>query len=153
MASSQTEHMQLNQWAAEDPVLREEFNKDNAKVDGVLNLLETGLFEKGNCSIFMGEYTGTGKAGAEYPNQLTFPFVPLLVAIARKDGMYASYQAIALQGQEHLCNFSCGSSDDSNICIWTGQTVVWYSETENVFRQLNEAENIYQYVAFGCENK
>lgn len=36
MANSQTEHYGLNQWAAEDPVLREEFNRDNAKVDAVL---------------------------------------------------------------------------------------------------------------------
>ena len=149
MASSQTEHMQLNQWAAEDPVLREEFNKDNAKVDGALNLLETGLLEKGNCSIFMGEYTGTGKAGAEYPNQLTFPFVPLLVAIIRKDGMYASHQALALRGQEHFCDFNCGSSDSSNVCAWTEYALSWYSVSSNVFIQLNEAEITYLYVALG----
>ena len=149
MANGQTDNYRLNQWSAEDPVLREEFNQDNAKVDGVLNQLEKGLLEKGNCSIFMGEYTGTGKAGAEYPNQLTFPFVPLLVAIVRKDGMYASYQAIALQGQEHFCDFNCGSSDASNICIWTEYGLSWYSISSNVFIQLNESEITYLYVAIG----
>ena len=149
MASSQTEHMQLNQWAAEDPVLREEFNKDNAKVDGALNLLETGLLEKGNCSIFMGEYTGTGKAGAEYPNQLTFPFVPLVVVIIRKDGMYASHQAIALHGQEHFCDFNCGSSDSSNTCTWKGCVLSWYSASINSYIQLNGENDVYQYVGIG----
>ena len=33
MASGQTENYGLNQWAAEDAVLREEFNRDNAKLD------------------------------------------------------------------------------------------------------------------------
>lgn len=33
MANAQTEHYGLNQWSPGDPVLREEFNQDNAKVD------------------------------------------------------------------------------------------------------------------------
>ena len=33
MASGQTTNYGLNQWAAEDPVLREDFNQDNAKLD------------------------------------------------------------------------------------------------------------------------
>ena len=33
MASGQTSNYGLNQWAAEDPVLREDFNQDNAKID------------------------------------------------------------------------------------------------------------------------
>ena len=39
MANSQTEHYGLNQWAAEDKVLREEFNQDNAKIDAEIQLL------------------------------------------------------------------------------------------------------------------
>ena len=36
MASSYTTNYQLNQWAAADKVLREEFNQDNAKIDTAL---------------------------------------------------------------------------------------------------------------------
>ena len=36
MASGQTSNYGLNQWAAEDPVLRTDFNQDNAKLDAVL---------------------------------------------------------------------------------------------------------------------
>ena len=36
MANAQTEHYGLNQWSPEDPVLREEFNQDNARIDTVL---------------------------------------------------------------------------------------------------------------------
>ena len=36
MASGQTTNFGLNQWAAEDRVLREEFNADNRKIDAAL---------------------------------------------------------------------------------------------------------------------
>lgn len=39
MASGQTENYGLNQWASEDAVLREEFNRDNAKInDALMNM-------------------------------------------------------------------------------------------------------------------
>lgn len=39
MASNYTENLNLCQWAAEDPVLRTEFNADNAKLDAALGAL------------------------------------------------------------------------------------------------------------------
>ena len=36
MASNQTSNYGLNQWEAEDRVIREEFNADNTKVDAAL---------------------------------------------------------------------------------------------------------------------
>ena len=39
MASGQTSNYGLNQWAAEDPVLREAFNQDNTKVDMIMGSL------------------------------------------------------------------------------------------------------------------
>ena len=39
MANAQTEHYGLNQWSPEDTVLREEFNRDNAKTDTAMNEL------------------------------------------------------------------------------------------------------------------
>ena len=44
MASGQTENYGLNQWAAEDAVLREEFNRDNAKIDTLLTSLSNRFF-------------------------------------------------------------------------------------------------------------
>lgn len=40
MSTNQTANYHLNQWAPEDPVLREEFNADNRKLDGALAELE-----------------------------------------------------------------------------------------------------------------
>ena len=44
MASGQTANYQLNQWEAEDKVLRTEFNADNAKLDAALAGLAAALF-------------------------------------------------------------------------------------------------------------
>ena len=52
MASGQTEHYGLNQWEAQDQVLREEFNADNLKLDTI-------LAGKGNCQWEQGSYVGT----------------------------------------------------------------------------------------------
>lgn len=48
MASGQTANFGLNQWAAEDKVIRTEFNEDNAKIDAALPRMITG------------NYSGTG---------------------------------------------------------------------------------------------
>ena len=39
MSTNKTQHYQLNQWEAEDKVLRTEFNEDNQKIDGALSAL------------------------------------------------------------------------------------------------------------------
>ena len=46
MASSYTTNYQLNQWAAADKVLREEFNQDNAKIDGALAAIQSAVAQE-----------------------------------------------------------------------------------------------------------
>lgn len=46
MATNQTENYGLNQWEASDKVLREEFNADNAKVEGALSGLAAQVAAK-----------------------------------------------------------------------------------------------------------
>ena len=45
MSTNKTTHYQLNQWEAEDKVLRTEFNEDNQKIDGALAGLNERLGE------------------------------------------------------------------------------------------------------------
>ena len=45
MASGQTTNFGLNQWAAEDKVIRTEFNEDNAKIDAALPRIVTGSYQ------------------------------------------------------------------------------------------------------------
>ena len=46
MASNHTEHFSLNQWQADDQVLRTDFNEDNAKIDSALKDLAAAQAEK-----------------------------------------------------------------------------------------------------------
>lgn len=58
MANAQTEHYGLNQWSPGDPVLREEFNRDNAQVDEGLNGIAQTVSTLPRLAT--GSYVGTG---------------------------------------------------------------------------------------------
>ena len=66
MASGQTTNFGLNQWAAEDPVLRTDFNQDNAKLDAALagkaEAADLTALASEMLHISHGTYTGTGEA-------------------------------------------------------------------------------------------
>ena len=57
MASKQTEHYKLNQWAAEDRVMRTEFNADNAKIEAALEAQAAAIANCGNCKT-MHQHSG-----------------------------------------------------------------------------------------------
>ena len=63
MASNQTEHYGLSQWAADDSFLREEFNADHRKIDQELSK---------KCVVTHGSYIG-----AQASNNLTWMAIPL----------------------------------------------------------------------------
>ena len=52
-----TKNYQLNQWEPSDRVLREDFNKDNMKIDAALHTMQGALPE-----LVLGTYTGDGSA-------------------------------------------------------------------------------------------
>lgn len=60
MASNYTENLNLCQWAAEDPVLREDFNADNAKIEAAINAANANISAR--CRVVVGSYTGDGAA-------------------------------------------------------------------------------------------
>ena len=62
MASGQTTNYKLNQWAAEDPVLRTDFNQDNAKIDAALNAGMEAVKALGETrpALLTGTYQGDG---------------------------------------------------------------------------------------------
>ena len=83
MPSNQTPNYALNQWERDDRILMDDFNADNAKIDAALKsgadaraALQGALNRKGNCSIGVFTYNGTGKYGPDNPTRITFPRVP-----------------------------------------------------------------------------
>ena len=77
MASGQTENFELNQWAENDPVLRQEFNADNAKIDATMP------------KIVAGSYTGDGEA----VRVISLGFTPRLVFLCSSSGTTYTHQA------------------------------------------------------------
>lgn len=79
MANAQTEHYGLNQWSPEDPVLREEFNRDNAQVDEGLTCIAETVSTLPRLAT--GSYVGTGT------NEMTLHvgFRPRAAIIRRAD--------------------------------------------------------------------
>ena len=144
MASNQTSHLGLNQWSAEDQVLRTEFNADNRKIDEAVALL-------GNCRIVQGSYVGTGKAGADYPCQLSFGFKPMIVFMNTNQHYPES---------EHLVWTRPGLAftypmDGSVIYhpTWEDRGIQWYATAGGVAASANQQLNVegveYHYTVLG----
>jgi len=64
-----TQHYQLNQWDAQDSVIRTDFNADNAKIDAALSGLQTAINVE---QMVVGSYVGDGAA----TRTVQLPFAP-----------------------------------------------------------------------------
>lgn len=141
MASGQTSNYGLNQWAAEDKVLREEFNRDNAKLDSKLGQIPNIV-------------TGTYQVPQEQlgqPYHISLGFRPKLVLVWRNQvsgyAVYLLYCAMALDGSpitEHTSKISLMEIDDDGFFV---QRVMYNSSTA-YYPQLSEATE-YMYMAIG----
>lgn len=108
MASSQTTNYGLNQWAAEDKVLRKEFNEDNAKVDMFLEMLAAKHF-------IIGTYVGDGTS----ERLVVLPFTPqILVISGTKKGGSTNYGLLTFVFDSYSHQFmGSSSSATSNVKI------------------------------------
>lgn len=78
MASNQTEHYALSQWAADDSFLREEFNADHVKIDDAL--------EK-KCEVVFGCYQGT-QTSENRVQIISLGFTPKAVLLVGRHGLF-----------------------------------------------------------------
>lgn len=145
MASGQTTNFGLNQWAAEDKVVRQDFNQDNAKIDTALGQLKTSVIQTA-----VGSYVGNGLCGSENPNHLEFDFAPKLVVLVVNTYSTLKTGTVLVAGQ--TISAGIGTSYSSGSCLnltvtWAGNGVTWYAGDEE--RQLNEADTTYFYFAIG----
>lgn len=145
MASSQTTNYGLNQWAAEDQVIREEFNSDNAKLETALTQLTSSVLQAA-----VGSYVGTGQYGSTTPNCLEFDFVPKLIILVIDGKSVLKTGTVLIAGQSSSAGI--GTSYSSGSCLnlsitWEGNKVFWYGGDAE--RQMNEEGSIYFYFALG----
>ena len=136
MASNQTANYSLNQWAAEDQVLRAEFNQDNQRVDGALAglagemtgkanqaevdslsaSLSAGLaikFGTDNPFLMEGNYTGSYlNSGDSTAATVTLGFRPSFVVVFSLSENLGRYDYLALLGTPAAHLVHCVESSD-----------------------------------------
>ena len=145
-----TQNYNLCQWAAEDRIMRSDFNADNQKIDAALAAQQAAMPR-----IAFGSYVGDGRYGSSHKNTMTFDFAPKLVIICGYE-----YYAILFRG----CSFGAGirtdvSSEHSILeAIWSDNGISWYCKkvctsntigTVSAKQQLNNIDITYQYIAIG----
>ena len=156
---TKTEHYQLNQWDAADPVRREDFNADNAKLDAAIaavrnetaeNLQElarnvsANLGSGGqNCRIAWGSYTGDGTFGAVSPNSISVGFAPVMLFLVDLENA----------GGGSLTFWrGCGSyqpfMSSTSTITWSNTGVTWYNNQYATY-QYNESGHTYLYCVLG----
>ena len=148
MASGQTQNYQLNQWAAEDQVLRTDFNADNAKIDAALAEMGAQIPR-----FISGSYTGTGTYGPDGACELHFGFTPKMVFLNTQE--MTSYNSqpkyyILFSGMTWFPEPGSGSP---NYLTWLEDGISWYfssssdSAQTQARKQYNTLGETYSYVA------
>ena len=144
MSTNYTEHLGLCLWAAQDPVLRTEFNTNNQKLDAAIRKVPR---------MAVGSYVGDGTSGEDSPCSLTFDFEPMLVIIVADHGEYLEPGAIFVNGQNRCSGM--GLPDSSLLCLhlqltWSENGVSWYTDrSSNADHQLNAYNLTYRFFALG----
>ena len=138
----QTGKYGLSQWDAEDRILREDFNADNAMIEAALEAQAAAIANCGNCKIVTGNYAGNNKTGPSNPVTLTFPVAPLAVFVIGDRAM------IALRPNP------TGHITDGGIVNlrWTGANLAWY-HNDNAYLQMNVSGTTYYYIALLPSNE
>ena len=140
-ATNHTEKFQLNQWEIDDPVLHDDFNEDNRKIEAALNTIP---------HIATGSYVGSGKYGSTNPNTLNFDFVPKMVAVVANEAQNMKAGTVFISGQ--TLNPGIGVSNYANSSLsltvaWEGRSVSWHVASSS--NQLNDSGVTYCYFAIG----
>ena len=118
----------------------------------IQNNIIRDLAAKGNCTLYVTTYTGTGTYGETSPNSLTFPAPPALVLIsgggAPVVGGNSQGTAFAIRNGT-LFVTGIGSSIRCWPAIWSadGKTMSWYAFNARAEGQLTAAGVTYTVVA------
>ena len=148
MASGQTQNYQLNQWAAEDQVLRTDFNADNAKIDAALAEMGAQIPR-----FISGSYTGTGTYGPDGACELHFGFAPKMVFLNVQEMHNFNSQTIYCILFPGMTWFPEPNSGDQNHLTWLEDGISWYfsyefdEPEEQAEKQYNTLGKTYGYVA------
>ncbi len=153
-----TPNYRLSQWEKSDRVLMEDFNGDNAKIDGALKAeanaraaetaaLRAAIAKFGNCRMETQTYTGTGKCGAGYPTVITFPAMPDYFVIFGGRSV-----AMGFGGEDHITSLTyTGAASHlfhgyQYAVTWNGSQMTL--QTEYAENQMNVKDQVHRVVSF-----
>ena len=141
MASGQTSNYGLNQWAAEDKVLRTDFNQDNAKLDEIMREVCTALPQ-----IVCGTYTGNGSA----EQFISLGFTPRAVFVCSDQGITVNSYNRYYYGGLAICGNPVKTElPGSSVEITEGGFKVFSLNSASVHVAANASSQVGHYIAFG----
>ena len=146
-STNKTENIQLNQWIKTDPVLMDDMNADNQKLDSAIGALQSGMLH-----IASGSYEGTGTCGSGSPTSLSFDFSPRLLIIRAPSSEGKNGNAFGttlVRGIDFQYNDTYGMYSSYMNVSWGENSVSWYTNMGYPGDQLNESGTTYYYVAIG----
>lgn len=137
MPSNYTPNYQLNQWVADNRVLRTDFNTDNVKIDAALGALDAKIPR-----IIFGTYTGDGKRSQD----IVLGFQPKALLLFRENDCvsYSFSQLLIISGMA-FPGQPIASSGKIGCEITENGFQVYCDESQNIF--CNYAIG-YHYIAF-----
>lgn len=132
-----------------DKIVEDSFSEVVARQNEFKEALETGnnnfiaSFVKNGANIEKGTYVGTETYGKDYPNSLTFPFVPQLVIIMAEHG---GHKMVFVNGvkfcvDHYYANTGASVKAYENAVDWDGNTVSWYYDA--TYGEDDEGNPIY----------
>ena len=129
-STNKTDNYELNQWVKTDPVLMDNFNADNQKIDEAMKAIKDSIPK-----IKMGSYVGNGNYGLSKENTLSFDFEPKMLCIG--DGFTVARNQTAFGTYSGNCSVT-----------WSGKKISWY-HAASASGQLNNLNTTYYYLAIG----
>jgi len=176
MASNQTSNYKLNQWAAEDRIIREEFNSDNQKIETALTSIQATaakVSSKADTSTLNSKIatvnsqistveakipkivTGTYTGNDSETRAISLGFTPKAVHVSRNNGLTYNpnssgtvWGGLALPG--HPVQHEKLDVLYTAIEITTNGFTVVNKDIDSYHKiRCNSDGNIYHYIAFG----
>ena len=136
MSTNYTENFDLCQWEPTDPVLRTDFNADNAKIDAAL-----GLVKGCNCHLYVKTYTGIGGNG---PVVHTFPYRPMAVMIFGSTG---GTWVFSVRGAATISGHSAVNTYLATAITWDTRSVSIGTAEDTQFYCFNSPGGVYNLLA------
>ena len=158
MPSNFTEHYNLSQWERTDKIQMEDFNEDNAKIDGAIKAeadartaadaaINAALACKGNCRVALTSYTGNGQYGQSSPTSIYFSGRPLACILACGGRGFAVLAYGASMAAGGMVGISGGDLFRSELNLsWSGSRVSFWQNDAR--RQFNEEGQTYYVLTF-----